>query len=122
MKHFVGLLILTVVVSFVNAQSAKKYNSKLDGPFTTTKTFRVDGVCEMCKHTIEGALKRSPAVYFADWDEDSKLLLVKYNRTMVDSKKLEELVAASGHSTQHVKADTNAVNGLPECCKHEKRS
>jgi hypothetical protein len=34
MKHFLGLLILTVVVSFVNAQGSKKFNSKLDGVFT----------------------------------------------------------------------------------------
>ena len=122
MKQFFSVCILLVVVSFVNAQSSKKYNSKLDGPFTTTKTFRVNGVCEMCEHTIEGALKKSPAVYFADWDAGTKLLLVKYNRSMINPKKLEELVAASGHSTQNVKADTNAVKGLPECCKHEKGS
>jgi mercuric ion binding protein len=122
MKPFFSVFILLVIVSFAKAQGSKKYNSKLDGPFTATKTFKVNGVCEMCEHTIEGALKRSSAVYFADWDAGSKLLLVKYNRTMINPKKLEELVATSGHSTENVKADTNAANALPDCCKHEKRS
>jgi copper chaperone CopZ len=122
MKQLVSVIILLVVVSFANAQGSKMYNSKLDGPFTTVKTIKVNGVCEMCEHAIEGALKRSPAIYFADWDEESKLLLVKYNRTMISAQKIEEMVAATGHSTAHVKADTNAVNALPECCKHDKKS
>src|SRR5687767_9498407 len=122
MKQFFSVCILLVVVSFAKAQQAKKYNSKLDGPFTSTRSFQVNGVCEMCEHAIEGALKRSPAVYFADWDAGTKVLLVKYNRSMIDPKKLEELVAASGHSTQNVKADSSAVKGMPECCKYEKRS
>ena len=122
MKQLFSVLILLVVVSFAKAQVSKMYNSKLDGPFTTVKTIKVDGVCEMCEHTIEGALKKSPAIYFADWDEDSQLLLVKYNRTMISAQKIEEMVAATGHSTTHVKADSNAIKALPECCKHDKKS
>ena len=121
MKHFSGLIILLLFVSFTNAQGSKKYNPKLDGPFTTTKTIKVNGVCGLCAHTIENALKKSPAVYFADWDAGSKVLLVKYNRSMINFKKIEEMVAVSGHDTPNVKADTSAAK-KPDCCKHEKGS
>jgi copper chaperone CopZ len=114
MKQFFSVMILLVVVSFAKAQGSKKYNSKLDGPFTTTKTIRVNGVCEMCEYTIEGALKKSPAIYFANWDAGSKVLLVKYNCAMISDKKIEEIVAATGHDTPHVKADISA-NKQPDC-------
>jgi Cu(I)/Ag(I) efflux system membrane fusion protein len=105
-------------VSFANAQNAKPFNSKLDGPFTITKTFKVDGTCEMCKHTIEKELKRSTAIYYADWDASSMVLLVKYNKSKINTKQIEEMVAATGHNTPDVKADTAKMS---DCCSHEKR-
>jgi mercuric ion binding protein len=122
MKQFLSVCTFLFIVFFSNAQGSKKYNSKLDGPFTTTKTIKVDGVCEVCEHTIEGALKKSPAIYFADWDAGSKLLFVKYDRSKISVKKIEEMVAATGHNTANVKADTTANKPLPDCCKQDKRS
>lgn len=121
-KLFCAAIILVVAVSFAKAQSSKPYNYKLDGPFTSLQTFKVNGVCDMCKHTIESALKKSPAVYSADWDADSKLLLVKFNRLKTTPAKIEKLVASTGHDTQHVKADANAYNSLPDCCRYERKS
>jgi mercuric ion binding protein len=121
MKQFLSVCFFLSIVCISNAQ-AKKYNPKLDGPFTATKTIKVDGVCEVCEHTIEGALKKSPAIFFADWDAGTKLLFVKYDRTKISVKKIEELVAATGHNTANSKVDSTANKLLPDCCRQEKRS
>ena len=120
MKYSYCLLLLLLIVSLANAQNTKPINSKLDGPFILTKTLKVDGTCDMCKHTIEGALKKSPAIYYADWDASSKLLLVKYNKTKINIAQIEEIVAASGHNTPHVKANT--AKATADCCGSEKKS
>ena len=86
------------------------------------KSIKVDGVCEPCEHTIEGTLKKSPAIFFADWDAGTKLLFVKYDRTKISVKKIEEMVAATGHNTANIKADSTAHKPLPDCCRQEKRS
>jgi copper chaperone CopZ len=122
MKQFLSVCSFLLIVFISNAQSPKKYNPKLDGPFTSTKTIKVNGSCNLCEHTIESALKRSPAIFFADWDAGTKLLFVKYDRTKISVKKIEEMVAATGHETANIKADTIANKPLPDCCRQEKRS
>ena len=119
MKNFICIAIVLSALSVAKAQDARPYHYKLDGPFTTTQTIRVMGVCILCKHTIEHAVKKLPGVYLADWDVDSKLLLVKYNRLNITPEKIEQLVAETGHNTQHVKANAKAYNALPDCCKYE---
>ncbi len=80
MKKFICIAIVLSAVSVAKAQWGRTYNYKLDEPFTSTYTFRVRGVCELCKHSIESAVKKLPGVYIADWDAGTQLLLVKYNR------------------------------------------
>lgn len=120
MKGFYCLLILLVAGPYVKAQKAKAFNTKLDGPFTITKTFRVDGFCDMCKHSIEGALNKSAAIYFADWDAGSKMLFVKFNKTKISIRQIEEIVAGTGHNTPDVKADM--AKAVADCCNYEKKS
>lgn len=121
MKQFLSVCFFLMIVCISNAQ-AKKYNPKLDGPFTSTKTMKIDGVCELCEHSIEGTLKKSAAIFFADWNAGTKLLFVKYDRTKISVKKIEAMVAATGHNTANIKADSTAHKPLPDCCRQAKRS
>lgn len=110
MKDFICAAIFLFALSVAKAQSGSLYNDKRDGPFTSTQKIRVTGVCALCKQTIEKAIKKLPGVYLADWDVESQLLLVRYNRSNITLDKIEKLVAATGHDTQHV----NAIGTEPE--------
>jgi len=46
LKTFLFIAIAVITTSFAQAQ---QFNPKLDGPFATSKTFKVNGTCEMCK-------------------------------------------------------------------------
>lgn len=104
MKHFICVAIFLSALSAAKAQNGSLYNDKRDGPFTSTQKIRVTGVCTQCKQTIEKAIKKLPGVYLADWDVESQLLLVRFNRSSITLDKIEKLVAETGHDTQHVKA------------------
>jgi hypothetical protein len=120
MKKLLNLVVLAALTISANAQS-KPYNQKLDGPFTSIKTIKVNGICDISKRTIEAKLKNTPGIYIADWDASSKLLLVKYNRLKITTNKIEELVASTGHDTPNVKANNDAYNALPEGCKYDRK-
>lgn len=105
MKHFICIAILLSALSVVKGQAAKPYNYKLDGPFTSTQTIHVAGENILCKHAIESAIRKLPGVYIADWDVESKLLLVKYNRSNITLEKIELVVSATGHNTQNLKSN-----------------
>jgi hypothetical protein len=108
MKKVVSVAIVLVAVSFAKAQGYKPFNYKLDGPFAVTKTIKVKGIGEADKYYIENALKKSSAVFYANWDAGSKLLLVKYDRTKLNPEKIEDMVAAAARERQNVNAGVTA--------------
>ena len=112
------------VIAFVFAITsvAKAQNYKLDGPFMATKAIKVNGVCYMCKHRIESALKKTPGIWSANWNIESKTLLVQYSRTKINPDKIQQLVAAVGHDTEKVKASDVVYNALPDCCHYPRKS
>jgi membrane fusion protein, copper/silver efflux system len=78
-------------------------------------SFKVYGLCEMCKERIEKAALSVPGVKSASWDMDSKMLQVKYPDS-VKTLDIHKAVAKVGHDTDLVKADDAVYKALPECC------
>lgn len=62
MKAIKAVYVIAFALITASVANAQNYNYKLDGPFTATRTFKVNGVCEMCKHRIESAIKNLPGV------------------------------------------------------------
>jgi copper chaperone CopZ len=101
---------------------AQQFNSKLDGPFATSKTFKVQGTCEMCKHRIESSIKNLPGIWSSYWDVSSKTLLVTYDRSKIKPSTIEKLVSEQGHDINLVSTSMDAYNKLPECCHYQRKS
>ena len=118
MKTIKALFVIAFVVSI--ATGAKAQNYKLEGPFLLTKTIKANGACEMCKHRIENALKKSPAVKSAVWDEDSKTAQVQYYKSQINPDQIEQLIAAVGHDTEKFKASGDVYGKLPDCCHYSR--
>lgn len=88
---------------------------------TTKETFKVAGECGMCKKHIEKAAKEAGASY-ALWNEDSKVLTVKYSSTSTNKAKIQQSIANVGYDTPEYKATTEAYNRLDECCQYQRTS
>ncbi|MDF2385162.1 cation transporter [Nostoc ellipsosporum NOK] len=86
---------------------------------TKTETIAVAGNCGMCKKTIEKSAKAGGAAS-ADWNEEKKVLTVKYNSKTTDLAKIQQQVAAAGYDTRDVKASDAAYDKLHGCCKYDR--
>jgi hypothetical protein len=53
MQTLKTFLVIAIAMSLITFANAQQFNQKLDGPFAITKSFKVNGTCEMCKHRIE---------------------------------------------------------------------
>jgi len=102
------------------ASVAKAQNYKLESPFLITKTIKANGACEMCKHRIETALKKSSAIKSALWDENSETAQVQYFKSKINPGEIEQLIAAVGHDTEKFKAPDDVYGRLPECCHYSR--
>jgi mercuric ion binding protein len=119
LKTFLFIAIAVIVTSFAHAQ---QFNPKLDAPFATSKTFKVNGTCEMCKSRIESPLKNLPGIWSSYWDVSSKILTVTYDRSRVTPAMIENLVIAEGHDIDSMNASAEVYNKLPECCHYQRKS
>lgn len=87
----------------------------------TTAVFKVWGNCGMCKKTIEGAAKTNGAT-FAEWNEDSKMLTVKYAAAKSSDDKIQKGIAAAGYDNEKYVAPDDVYDNLHECCKYDRKT
>jgi copper chaperone CopZ len=119
LKTFLFIAIAVTATSFAQAQ---QFNYKLDGPFKTSRTFKVQGTCEMCKHRIESSIKTLPGIWSSYWDVSSKTLMVTYDGSKVKPATIEMLVSGQGHDIDSINASADVYNKLPDCCHYQRKS
>ncbi len=122
MQTLKTFLFIAIAVSLTSFARAQQFNPKLDGPFAITKSFRVNGTCEMCKHRIESSIKTLPGIWFSNWDVSSKILMVTYDKSKVNTVTIERLVSGQGHDIDSMNAAADVYIKLPECCHYQRKS
>ena len=106
------LSILSILFTGFNSYSQEKAKK------VETEEFKVEGVCGMCKDRIENAALIK-GVKLATWDKETKMLTIIYKPGKVSVLDIHKSVAKAGHETDKAKANMEAYNKLPECCKYK---
>lgn len=113
-KKFLAIissLLITMFSSCASGQSIKN---------ATTDTFKVEGNCGMCEKTIETAANKKGVVK-ADWNKDSKLLVVTFDNKKTNSDQILKRVAYAGYDNEKYKGDDKAYTELAGCCQYERK-
>ena len=82
-----------------------------------TIKFEVDGVCDMCKDRIEGAVDVK-GIKFASYDLDKHQMEVTFSTKKITEDKIHQLIADVGHDTDKIKATDEAYDQIHHCCKY----
>ena len=86
-----------------------------------TQTFIVKGGdCNECKLHIEKSALSVNGVSIADWDRETKELQVVFDDSKTNIDEIQAAIAKGGNGTPNHKANEEAYNQLPDCCKYEK--
>ena len=83
-------------------------------------TFKVGGVCDLCKARIEKAARSVPGVKTASWNVKSKQMVLTYDNKLTAPRKVEAAIAGVGHDAGSVKATSAAYQKLPGCCRYRR--
>ena len=102
-------------ISKVNIQQDKKSQN------LKTETFAVSGNCDMCKGTIEGALKKKDGIISKDWNQKTKMITITYDANKINIDQIKQKIADAGYDTDKIKAKAEAYNKLPKCCQYERK-
>jgi len=108
--NLIVIIFLTLVGFSVSAQD--KTISK--------ESFKVYGNCEMCKTTIDKALKSVDGVKSGKWSVASQKVVVKYDTSITNIDEIKKAVAAVGYDTKEYRAKDEVYNKLHHCCQYER--
>ena len=109
MTKSISILIFTVLFSVMTfAQNAE------------IVTFGVRGNCGMCETTIEKAAKSVEGVSDADWDKESKIISVNFDKNKTSLDDIHKAIAKSGYDTERMKAEDSDYNNLHGCCQYDR--
>ncbi len=108
MKKVIILFVLAFIANGVSAQELKKVEEVM---------IQTSAKCFDCKERIEGALNYVKGVKFAELDNETKIVTVRYKTKTVSLDKIKAEIAAVGYDADDVKAIKAAVDKLPACCK-----
>jgi periplasmic mercuric ion binding protein len=85
-----------------------------------TEKIKVKGNCGMCEKRIEKAALDTEGVSKADWNKETKELMVVFDDSKTSAEKIHKAVAAVGHDTSKEKARDEVYGKLPACCKYDR--
>ena len=85
-----------------------------------SEKFKVAGNCGTCEKRIEKAALGVKGVSKADWNKDTKEMLVDFDASKTSLDKVEAAIAKVGHDTPLYKADAKTYESLPGCCKYDR--
>ena len=116
--RLIALVIAISVVSWINSHDSGDTTGTKGS--VTTASFKVWGNCEMCKETIEGALKVD-GVRKAEWNAETKQVQITYDTATISLDQIQKNIAAAGYDNEKYKSDEKAYGNLPECCQYERK-
>lgn len=104
-----------------NIETSKSAESTISKTANISETtIVVAGNCGMCEARIEKAAKSFGGVAYAEWDKDTKMLVLKFDKSKVSVDDIEKAIAKAGHDTKNNKADGKTYDELPGCCHYER--
>ncbi len=106
MKTFVTLFVILSITVTMGAQELVEYS------------FEVKGTCAMCKERIEKAALEEGIASTADWDFDTKILVVIIDESVTSINFLRNALAEVGHDNGNFQASDEVYDNLHECCKY----
>ena len=117
-KIMYAILFAFVTSLSVNAQSDK--SERTIG--IKTQSIKVFGECGMCKKRIENAAGRVEGIKSVNWNEDTKILTIKYSVFKTEAaENVQKAIASVGYDTEKYTAADNTYNALPDCCRYKRK-
>ena len=88
-------------------------------PADEDNKYFVKGLCGMCKDRIETTAKSAGAT-FANWDSETQVLTMDFDKSKVSSDQILKKIADVGHDNEKFKTTQAVYDALPGCCHYDR--
>ncbi len=102
----------TILSLFFVLFSTMSYGQK-----SITIQIQTSAQCGDCKERIEGKLNYIKGIKFAELNDETKIVTVKYDPKKIELIAIKQTIAKIGYDADEVKAVKEDVEKLPKCCQ-----
>jgi copper chaperone CopZ len=102
----------TILSLFFVLFSTMSYGQK-----SITIQIQTSAQCGDCKERIEGKLNYIKGIKFAELNDETKIVTVKYDPKKIELIAIKQTIAKIGYDADEVKAAKEDVEKLPKCCQ-----
>lgn len=78
---------------------------------------KTSAICDMCKERIEEELNYTKGISWSKLDLETNSITVKYKTKKIELHEIKQIVSSIGYDADDIKANKEALNKLPNCCK-----
>lgn len=87
------------------------------GQKSITSHIQTNAQCGDCKERIESKLNYTKGIKFAELDDQTKILTVKFDPNKLDLLDIKKIIAKIGYNADEIIAEKEDVEKLPKCCQ-----
>jgi copper chaperone CopZ len=73
--------------------------------------------CEMCEERVQKALMKTKGIQRVKTDTRQQTIMVYFDANVITVAKIKERIAKTGYDADDRRADKNAYEQLPKCCR-----
>lgn len=113
-----GLLFSLAFIYYpVSAQNSQHPQSQADAQKPKTVTIQSSIQCGMCQNTVYKTLKKVKGVKKVQSSITKSTITVTYKPAQANLEQIRSAISLSGYDADQVKANPQAYQQLPACCK-----
>jgi periplasmic mercuric ion binding protein len=109
--------ILALVILTLGSVQAQKAPKAPKSPKTATVAILTSANCAQCKTTIETALAKVKGIKQSTLDVTTHVATVVYSPKKLDAAAIRKAISMAGYDADELKADQEAHDNLPACCR-----
>lgn len=118
--YLVVLFGWAIVIPSTKAQETSAKVQETSAKAKTEARFKVYGNCGACEERITEALDQK-GIVAGGWDREKQEVWVVYRPSKVTLEQIHRYIAAVGHDTDLMKADSAVYQSLPNCCLYREK-
>jgi hypothetical protein len=118
--YLVVLFGWAIVIPSTKAQETSAKVQDTSAKAKTEARFKVYGNCGACEERITEALDQK-GIVAGGWDREKQEVWVVYRPSKVTLEQIHRYIAAVGHDTDLMKADSAVYQSLPNCCLYREK-
>lgn len=107
-------MLSAIIICFTQVMYSQQPTAKFN-----TVEIHTSMQCDMCKERVEKKLYKVKGVVSVNVNIPTKIVQITFKTKQTNIENIREAISSQGYDAEHIPANKQAYDGLPDCCKKD---